>query len=569
MATYRPLVPDRLFEEGFLEDESAPTERHPVVPDRLFEEGFFDVDPKGETYPVVPDRIFEEGFLDAQSIWVEARNPYGPPCILAGDSIYFEIHCLKSVGSVDPLATTVTLSWGTGPTTEQPIVLGVDQAGYTNSQVHNAADPSEDIYEYTISRDLGWPENITITVRVEGADNVAPPNTATIEPPAEWWFCTTEAELPPYIDNEVPAPGAMIVSQTANIALDILDTQAGVDLSSVLIEIDFGIGYQTAYDGSSDSFLAPYNGPSSARGGVPAQYTWVIDPTFVLPGGAEIFVRVSAQDLGAVTLVPNPTIYSFFTVDDQPPYVDDEDPYDGEAGVAIDKIISFTVNDNIQVDQVTLHVFVQVNGGAWVLAVDNGVLVVGTDYDVIGSSVVAGGVNGFLITLDHATDFPLGSLVAVRVKAYDTSGYLVDEVFSFTVTVVTDVVLEPAIVEKDGGYKISVTAPVATLPTGRHRVEVDGTVCFSGVPGQASEVRATVHPDDPSVVQMSFVTPFLALGTYDVTFTHLDTGAVYVAVGALQYVPHTFRSGVLGLRRKLLPTWGWGYVDADEEDFPQ
>jgi hypothetical protein len=113
---------------------------------------------------------------------------------------------------------------------------------------------------------------------------------------------------PPYLANQNPAPGATGVSRNTNVALSIKDDGAGVDLSTVTITLEV-----LGYDGATNTFHVPYNGPSSSKSGVPAQYDFVLDRTINFGFDTLVTVTVHAADLAVPPNVLN-TLYSFRTV---------------------------------------------------------------------------------------------------------------------------------------------------------------------------------------------------------------------------------------------------------------
>jgi len=110
-----------------------------------------------------------------------------------------------------------------------------------------------------------------------------------------WFFDTGN---PPFLRNEFPAPGASRVSTSVLISVDVLDAETFVDLSTLRVWVDGA----DAYNGS---FVAPFNGPSSAITPTIVDgydgYHIVVDKT-VPYGNEEITVRVVADDYGGNTL---------------------------------------------------------------------------------------------------------------------------------------------------------------------------------------------------------------------------------------------------------------------------
>lgn len=179
---------------------------------------------------------------------------------------------------------------------------------------------------------------------------------------------------PPYVQNQDPAPSDTGVEPDSNIYLEVVDNVggSGVDLTTVLIQInENGAGWNTAYDGSTDTFSAPYDGAASARGSVTDGYSFTIDPDPDLGAdGKVVQVRVNASDLAGnpmtvttysfTTTTANfmvPFEWTFTTADATAPYVTNNTPTG--TGVARATAIEFDITDDgIGVDPATVVVVV-------------------------------------------------------------------------------------------------------------------------------------------------------------------------------------------------------------------
>ncbi|UCE27822.1 MAG: Ig-like domain-containing protein [Candidatus Coatesbacteria bacterium] len=106
----------------------------------------------------------------------------------------------------------------------------------------------------------------------------------------------------------------------------------------------------------------------------------------------------------------------------EPPYIDQQDPGDGDIGVSSDTDIVWHVNDDIGIPL-----------GDWEDYVDFTVEIARTD--VSGAITVSGTDPGYDLTFTFDPDDPLpyGATIEVTVDAEDTFGNTCQESWSFTV----------------------------------------------------------------------------------------------------------------------------------------
>jgi hypothetical protein len=131
-----------------------------------------------------------------------------------------------------------------------------------------------------------------VTVEVTVPDRASPANTAT----STWTFRTGTSAVndidPPVIAAVAPAEGATVVDLRPTIEVEITDAGLGVDLSSVVLEIDGEVAAH-AVTGSPQSLRVTY------RPGAP------------LPAGAEVEVRVEACDRALPANCATPRVFRF------------------------------------------------------------------------------------------------------------------------------------------------------------------------------------------------------------------------------------------------------------------
>lgn len=162
--------------------------------------------------------------------------------------------------------------------------------------------------------------------------------------------------VPPYIDDQYPAAAPPWVPNppSTNVQVDIHDADDGVNLSTVRVYIEGAL----AYRGDTDSFVAPYNGPSSARITQPLGYRITIDPTAPFASYQVVDVRVYAEDLAVITNILD-TLYQFRIADTSIPYLDNVVPASSDTDVARNTNITLEIlDDDSDVDEASVVITV-------------------------------------------------------------------------------------------------------------------------------------------------------------------------------------------------------------------
>jgi hypothetical protein len=212
----------------------------------------------------------------------------------------------------------------------------------------------------------------------------------------------------PELSNQNPAPTDVGVDKDANVLFRLTDPEDALDLTSVLIYVEGAL----AYRGDTDTFLAPYNGGSSAKASVTNGYDFTIDKTSSYGSYATIIVRVVAAD----TALPTPNTidvsYSFRIEDYTNPTIESNSPTG--TGVSKTALIEFVTKDA---------------GGSGVKLSSINVTVDGDDaitagsfepgWGGVGSAIVANGFNGYNVAIDKETDHPSYSTVSVSAGITD------------------------------------------------------------------------------------------------------------------------------------------------------
>jgi hypothetical protein len=107
-------------------------------------------------------------------------------------------------------------------------------------------------------------------------------------------------ELPPFVENQDPAPAAVDAAVDDDVLLTVTDlfeeVNSGVDLTSTLVEIEINAGgFVAAYNGGSGGFQPGFSGTVTDETDEGLSYNFVIEHAD-WPAGAHIAVRVTTQD---------------------------------------------------------------------------------------------------------------------------------------------------------------------------------------------------------------------------------------------------------------------------------
>ena len=224
---------------------------------------------------------------------------------------------------------------------------------------------------------------------------------------------------PLYIANEDPIPGATGVDAEKHVEFDLLQGDLEILLDSIEIYAEGNLAYQ----GATDSFVAPYDGASSARTpitGPPAGHHFVIDRGIEWTSVGSIAIRAVAQDIGAETT--QLTQIWYFQVLNQGPTVTPITPTAGATGAAANSNIVVQLHDADTVVLSTMRVYVKEGSADWELAYEGG----GAPDFKPGwdgpASALSGSSTIRTLTIDKTTDLTAGTIIQVWVMAEDPAG---------------------------------------------------------------------------------------------------------------------------------------------------
>ena len=124
-----------------------------------------------------------------------------------------------------------------------------------------------------------------------------------------WFFdIGLDDNAPPFVTNRVPAPSTTLADLGSNIAFDILDLAAGVDLTSLVVVIDVNGSPTTAIN--AGAFQPGFSGTIVA---IANGYTVTIDPDTDFAESQTITISIDAQDLALIPNVMTTVVYQLFT----------------------------------------------------------------------------------------------------------------------------------------------------------------------------------------------------------------------------------------------------------------
>ena len=268
------------------------------------------------------------------------------------------------------------------------VEVNIDGITYTTDS--NSFFYSGTQYDYiiTVNPPINFQFDDLVNIQIEATDLENPAN---IMPTYSYTFQTIEDMQPPYIGGLDPEAEAINVPQETDIEFIIYDSGIGVNLTSVVVEIQ-----DVTYTHNNGAFY--YSGNANA-------YHIIIDIPVNFELAEIVEVVIEASDLNGISMATFE--YYFEIIDDiQPPYTGEWDPEPGEENVPIDTNIVFNIYDNIEGVDIT-SIVVDIQGFSYTH------LNTSFTYQVIP--------NGYAITLDLPNDFDYGENVTVQIDATDLS----------------------------------------------------------------------------------------------------------------------------------------------------
>jgi len=150
-------------------------------------------------------------------------------------------------------------------------------------------------YDFVINPDDDFDWGQSVDVRVQSQNDKATP-----EPIDDTKSFSVETDLvPPYLENLSPDHLTLGNDADVNVTFDVLDASSGVDIDTLVIDVDRGDGYQRAYDlGGGDQ-----NGYVTTAVFNVDRYNVTINPGTDFTYDSMIKVRVSVDDIAGTSLI--------------------------------------------------------------------------------------------------------------------------------------------------------------------------------------------------------------------------------------------------------------------------
>jgi hypothetical protein len=243
---------------------------------------------------------------------------------------------------------------------------------------------------YTVTLDLlnNFDFGEIVTVQIDAADLSQPANLMITY---MYSFQCAYDISPPYTGNYDPIPGQQNAPINTNINFHVYDDDLGVDINTLLVDID-GVSYSIA------------NGNLSFSGNS-ADYLISINPTENFEFSQLVTVEIDVADIAIPPNQLSGFSYSFQCIsDNEAPYVTDIDPQAYSVDNPLNTNISFhIIDEGFGVDINTVVVNVQ-----------------SIPYSVVLENLFySGTVNDYLIIIDPIENFNSGDIVYISIDASD------------------------------------------------------------------------------------------------------------------------------------------------------
>lgn len=287
------------------------------------------------------------------------------------------------------------------------------QSGFAGTATPNGLG-----YDFDINPTSNFSYNATIPVRAIASDNAGNSLDTTYS------FQTPVDVTAPFLENRVPASGAINIAVNSNVAFRVSDAVSGVNGATLRVYVA-GV---LAYDATGSGFQAGFSGSVTP---VSTSYDVVINPSVDFGEADVIAIHVVVSDFASNEL---DTTYSFTTIDTQSPTFSNLFPADeSQDGTYESTLVSFRADDvgGFGVDQATLNVKIK-NGPSAPFqdAIVNGVFF--SPYNGGSSAIVALGVTGIDVTIDRTNAYVFNNTVTVVASISDTVGNTAEVTWSFS-----------------------------------------------------------------------------------------------------------------------------------------
>lgn len=374
---------------------------------------------------------------------------------------------------------------------------------------------------------------------------------------------------PPYLLNQSPAPDEFSVARGRVIAFRVTDLLNQVDGSTLVVSINLGSGWETAYSSNLGGFQAGFITGSTITP-VGNGFDLSIHHSTPMDDYGLVEVRVECADTSALANALDVT-YSFRAADESPPLLEGLSPGNEELDVPEASTVHLSVNDTGSgVDLATLTIDIQQGiFGAYEPAVIAGVIV--APWDGVGSGITPNTSGGYDVSLSHTSgSLILDDAVYVRVAASDLEGNELSGAYVFSTFFTLKHLVEFLDIGRDGGGPVTIT--VTGMPAGTYGVyagmlsSTEDPEAYCGRPGSGHPNWIEFGDIGGGKVQATNVyLPPMPVGDNSPTFSPIAGGPIIYGSASIHVHPPTYRSRVLMLRRILPPWYQTGPRFAEQE----
>ncbi len=264
----------------------------------------------------------------------------------------------------------------------------IDDVLYTHLNTSFSYFPISNGYSITIDLVSNFVYNDSVSVAISGNDLAQPSNFMQTY---NFQFFLEIDDQAPYLENILPEPGSNGVPLDSNIEFNILDNETGVDITSLLVEVN-------------DS-LHNINSGNLTYTGDPDDYRIILDLQNNFVFGQQIQVNISAADQAEPANLLQDFSFNFLCYEDaEPPTISEISPTPNSSEIPLDSNISFHLQDigyGVDIDSVQVIV--------------NDIL-----YSVAENNLYySGSIQDYFIEINPDNNFSAGDTVNVSIEAAD------------------------------------------------------------------------------------------------------------------------------------------------------
>lgn len=366
----------------------------------------------------------------------------------------------------------------------------------------------------------------------------------------------------PLIFNLVPADLGTSIARNTNVNFYTTDAGSGINLNSIIVEIDSGSGYVTAFTGG-----AHQSGYAGSVTPITDGYIIQTNPNTDFPEFTLISARATVSD-NAVPANQTILTWTFTTDDETSPSITNRVPAPDSTGIAENANITFTLLDTngSGIDESTLDVTITEFGSPASNAIVNGVFQAGWNG---GSSVITPSGTDTNVVIDKTTNLVTDQLVTVFINVDDNEGNNFQVTYSFS-TADLNLLDAPIYIGREGGGPVSLAG---TIVPGTYRMYVGNSAndpeLFNGIPGSGNNGIEITTVSFYDTIGEAYIPTLPVGGPYDLYLVPIGAGSPITITDVVNVLPSTMGSRSSSLKRTLPPKWKTGPRRIELEEYPQ